>query len=96
VLSLTEGRGEEDGWLDLENGVQIQFQHGGAYTPGDYWLIPARVASGDIEWPRNVREPAALPPTGVDYAYAPLAVIDAAGKSHDLRSTFAPISKAND
>src|SRR6185437_10101087 len=37
-------------WLDLENGIQIQFAQG-QYQAGDYWLIPARTASGQIEWP---------------------------------------------
>ena len=74
-------------WLTLECGIQIQFQKGGTYRPGDYWLIPARVNTGDIEWPvlRDAqRQPIlddnhqpisdALPPHGVEHHYAPLAV----------------------
>jgi len=38
-------------WIDLEDGVQIQFSAGGVYRTGDYWLIPARVATGNVEWP---------------------------------------------
>ncbi|HEX3359160.1 MAG TPA: DUF6519 domain-containing protein [Tepidisphaeraceae bacterium] len=37
-------------WIDLENGIQVQFAPG-TYTSGDYWLIPARTATGQIEWP---------------------------------------------
>jgi hypothetical protein len=37
-------------WFDLEYGIQIQFTAGN-YSPGDYWLIPARTASGQIDWP---------------------------------------------
>ena len=45
-------------WLELEDGVQIQFQkltdpNGNQYRPGDYWLIPARTATGDVEWPKD-------------------------------------------
>jgi len=40
-------------WMPLECGVQIQFQPGGVYRTGDYWLIPARVASGDVLWPQG-------------------------------------------
>ena len=40
----------ENTWIDLENGIQIQFSSG-LYRPGDYWLIPARTATGNIEWP---------------------------------------------
>lgn len=37
-------------WITLENGIQIQFTAGN-YNPGDSWLIVARTASGQIEWP---------------------------------------------
>ena len=37
-------------WLALENGIQIQFREGN-YQVGDYWTIPARTASGKIDWP---------------------------------------------
>jgi uncharacterized protein DUF6519 len=37
-------------WIDLENGIQVQFSAGN-YVTGDYWLIPARTASGEIDWP---------------------------------------------
>jgi len=44
-----------DTWLDLEDGIQIQFQPSdnqpSQYRTGDYWLIPARTATGDVEWP---------------------------------------------
>lgn len=62
-------------WLALENGVEIQFQpalNGPAneYRTGDYWLIPARTATGNVEWPAGV----AKPPDGVTHHYAPLAI----------------------
>src|SRR5205814_1277191 len=85
---IVEGDGD-NGWLNLEDGIQIQFPPGGAtYRPGDYWLIPARVATGDIEWPRlrdaqgnlildnnNQPIPQALDPHGIEHHYAPLGVI---------------------
>jgi Family of unknown function (DUF6519) len=80
----------EDSWLDLEDGVQIQFQLAdktlpATYRTGDYWLIPARVATGDVEWPKELttdstgkvtQTPVALPPAGILHHYAPLATID--------------------
>jgi hypothetical protein len=73
----------------LEDGIQIQFQPGATYRTGDYWLIPARVATGDVEWPKlrdaqgklvpdenGQPQPKPLPPRGVEHHYAPLAVID--------------------
>jgi hypothetical protein len=58
-------------WLDLEDGVQVAFMAGGEYRSGDYWLIPARVATGTIEWPVGM----ALPPRGVEHHYAPLGFV---------------------
>jgi hypothetical protein len=72
--------GSED-WIPLEDGVQIQFQASepgkdpNKYCTGDYWLIPARTATGDVEWPGPVDHPDALPPNGIEHHYAPLAII---------------------
>jgi hypothetical protein len=75
---IKEGSGD-NGWLILEDGVQIQFQTSdnlpNQYRTGDYWLIPARTATGDVEWPGPPNDPDALPPHGVRHHYAPLAVI---------------------
>ncbi|MBK9940761.1 MAG: hypothetical protein IPP13_03965 [Kouleothrix sp.] len=74
-LKLVVSSGDEQGWLTLEHGVQVQFQPGGVYYSGDYWLIPARVATGNIEWPIDASGAAAFVlPHGVQHYYAPLAV----------------------
>ena len=44
-------------WFDLEANIQIQFQPGGTYRTGDYWLIPARAVTGDVEWPCQAGNP---------------------------------------
>jgi len=77
-------------WLDLEDGVQIQFQlfdpkePPPQYRTGDYWLIPARTATGDVEWPTQVIKDSLgnakkwvipLPPDGVNHYYAPLGTV---------------------
>jgi Family of unknown function (DUF6519) len=68
-------------WIDLEDGVRVQFEAGSSgdvqYRSGDYWLIPARVATGDIEWPRTGTATGGstadfLPPQGIEHHYAPL------------------------
>jgi hypothetical protein len=71
---------EEDNWLLLEDSIQICFepaQDGNPhiYKTGDYWLIPARTASGDVEWPGPRNAPEARPPLGVHHSYAPLAFV---------------------
>lgn len=74
---VKEGNGESD-WIPIEDGVEIQFptpddgNNSYVYETGDYWLIPARTATGDVEWPGPVDAPHALPPQGVEHHYAPL------------------------
>jgi Family of unknown function (DUF6519) len=58
-------------WLDLEDGIQVFFEAGRTFVAGDYWLIPARTATGNIEWPSG--EKVLLQPRGVNHHYAPLA-----------------------
>jgi Family of unknown function (DUF6519) len=94
---------QEDVWLTLEDGVQIRFETAALgpaavsaagdspvtnqYRTGDYWLIPTRTATGDVEWPRVIGTdgnpetdaqgnfiPVALPPHGITHHYAPLAI----------------------
>lgn len=94
ALVIVEGQGDK-AWLNLEDGVQVQFQPGQTYRSGDFWLIPARTATGDVEWPGEVDDPLAMPPNGVQHHYAPLALIltrqTGAGAMIDLRHTFKPI-----
>ena len=87
---------EEGVWLTLEDGVRIRFQpanpaddeRANEYITGDYWLIPARTATGDVEWPKVIDSqghpqtdaqgniiPVALPPHGVRHYHAALAVV---------------------
>ena len=47
-------QGLQAGWITLEDGVEIWFVNGGEYRAGDYWLIPARTATGDVEWPDEI------------------------------------------
>jgi hypothetical protein len=90
VIPVVE-KNTADDWIELENGIQIQFQPtpaGGLahqYRTGDYWLIPARTVTGDVEWPGTVGNPKALPPHGVEHHYAPLAIFPVAGDLLDCR-----------
>jgi uncharacterized protein DUF6519 len=99
--------GTPDVWLNLEDGVQIQFVNPASsrFRTGDYWLIPARVATGDVIWPRetvtdstgnSVTNPVAMRPDGITHHYAPLAIIsvnNAGGSSlQECRASFAPLA----
>jgi hypothetical protein len=98
---------DQGDWLLLEDGIQIRFfepqntngqaatQH---YRSGDYWIIPARTATGDVEWPKELDpngevvldangnpKPRAIRPHGILHHYAPLAVV-VGNKTVDVRS----------
>jgi Family of unknown function (DUF6519) len=78
--------------IELEDGVKVTFEPGGIYRPGDYWTIPARVATGDVEWPGTPDHPEYLLPMGPKHYYAPLALFGPdAGKVElsDLRCRIA-------
>jgi len=103
VLLVREGTGEDLNWIELEDGVQIQFPRDpdNHYRAGDYWLIPARVATGDVIWPKvhqGTKSVAkALPPHGVDHHFAPIAVISVDGAKkitleYDCRRIFGPLA----
>lgn len=62
-------------WANLENGIQVQFS-AGTYKAGDYWLVPARTATADIEWPRDsVNNSIAQLPRGTAHYFCKLALI---------------------
>lgn len=86
-------------WISLEDGVQIAFAPDGAYRSGDYWEIPARVATGQVEWPTITTAagavPAPMPPFGIQHHYAPLGYIAFSGEKmhiHSCRCEFDPAS----
>ncbi len=77
AVQISEKSATQATWgITLEDGIQVQFADGGQYRTGDYWLIPARVATGDIEWPKSDgSNPDPLPPRGVKHHYAPLGIV---------------------
>jgi hypothetical protein len=85
----------EGAWIDVEDGLQVWFAPDGRYRTGDYWLIPARSLTGDIEWPRDASgTPLLEPPDGISHHYAPLAWITAATEAPvDLRQQFSPFAQ---
>jgi len=87
-------------WLPLEDGVEVQFGTG-TFRTGDYWVIPARTATGEIEWPPFAipnSAPVPQPPRGIKHHFCRLALLslDAASKgwkvSDDCRPIFPPLT----
>jgi Family of unknown function (DUF6519) len=79
---------EPEGWIHVEDGVQIKFSASGSYRTGDFWMFPARTITADVEWPEEAGYPRWVTPHGMTHYYAPLAKleIDAAGKPEVLQS----------
>jgi hypothetical protein len=84
----------------LENGISVQFAKG-QYQPGDYWLIPARTATGNVEWPPCDSDGSAFqPPHRIPVFRTPLACIQwdyTKGQpvAHDCRKPFYPLTALN-
>ena len=55
----------------------MQFS-GAGFRTGDYWIIPARTATGEIEWPPFAipnQSPEPQPPRGIRHHYCRLALL---------------------
>ena len=60
------------GEVELEDGIRVRFRPG-ILRPGDFWYAPARVATGNIDWPRPQGSDGFRPPDGPRHVFAPLA-----------------------
>jgi hypothetical protein len=86
-------------WIPLESGIEVQFSEG-TYKTGDYWLIPARTATGEIEWPpfETPNKPVAQPRRGIQHHYCRLALVTFDGKKlsvqQDCRDLFYPLAES--
>lgn len=90
-------------FITLEEGVQVQFKAPGkGYRTGDYWIIPARTNTGDVEWPEDeLNLPLPVPPRGIDHFLAPLALLTLTPQGNwtdidDCRCLFPPLSDLPD
>ena len=89
-------------WIDLEDGVQVQFSTG-TYRTGDYWLVPARTAAraaeAGVEWPldHTTNKPELQSPHGIHHHYCKLALLEFDGskwlKVLDCRNIFPPVTE---
>ena len=77
-------------WIDLEDGVQVEFSFG-TYANGDYWLIPARTLTGDVEWPIDaLSNPIPEPPKGIRRHFCRLAIVQFDGTGWTVGPTCLP------
>jgi hypothetical protein len=82
-------------WIDLENGVQVEFA-AGTFRTGDYWLIPARTATANVDWPTDgAGQPIPSLPQGIPHVYCKLGFVDFNGTAltaTDCRLLFPPLT----
>lgn len=100
AVPIAEASTTDAHWLDLEDGIQVQFAPGGHYRSGDYWLVPARVATGSIDWPHSVSGSGvvsglAQPPRGVEHHYAPLGFLGIMNETLALSACLCTIEPGN-
>lgn len=67
---MRNGIAMTDDWINIESGIQVKFDAGN-YCAGDYWLIPARTATANIEWPFTSSQW----PVGIKRHYSKLGII---------------------
>lgn len=89
-------------WLALEDGVEVQFTQpaGTIFAPGDYWTIPARTATADLDWPPfetpNLN-PVAQTAFGIEHHFCRLALVTWNGEElevvEDCRELFPPLTE---
>lgn len=84
-------------WVPLEDGIEVNFKEG-TFKTGDYWLIPARTATADIEWPFTTPQL----PLGIKHHFAKLGILSLATPAgaapswalfSDCRPVFPPITE---
>ncbi|HEU0155582.1 MAG TPA: DUF6519 domain-containing protein [Stellaceae bacterium] len=83
----------------LENGIHVQFAADQPFRSGDYWLVPARTATGMVEWPPSDSDGADYQPAhSVRVHRAPLACIHLDAQTQgfrveDCRDLFSPLTE---
>ena len=77
-------------WTPLGNeGIKVSFRAESDdkqdfFKSGDYWVIPARIATGDIEWPKETF----MPSLGIEHHYCNLAVVSYDGSKLNVLTDY--------
>ncbi|MFQ5606043.1 MAG: DUF6519 domain-containing protein, partial [bacterium] len=86
-------------WIPLEDGIEVKFGDGDEYQTGDYWVIPARTITGNVDWPLDGNDKPALQQRfGIEHHFCRIAILslDANGNwnlNHDCRQLFSPLAE---
>ncbi|BAV06592.1 DUF6519 domain-containing protein [Filimonas lacunae] len=98
VTASPQGIVITNGWVTLEDGVQVKFENN-TNRSGDYWLIAGRTATGEIEWPPYQvpnTAPQALLPQNPPHRFTRLALLQVQSGQVvsllDCRKKFPPLT----
>lgn len=82
--------------INIEDGIQVQFS-AGTYKTGDFWMVPARILTGNIEWPTDANNRNFQLPYGIQHHYCRLAILDfnkpESPLISDCRKLFPPVTE---
>jgi hypothetical protein len=68
---------ENNGWIEIEDGIEVKFNNINSCKTADYFTIPARTSKADIEWPNGINGlPEFVDIEGIEYHYAKLALLE--------------------
>jgi hypothetical protein len=74
-------------WKTLEQRVQVSFEANRSWPTGAWWVVPARVALGDVVWPLDGGgNPVLQPSLGIRHHYARLALVRKSGATLTVTS----------
>ena len=67
-------------WKALEQRIQVSFEASRSWPSGAWWVVPARVAIGDVVWPLDAGgNPQLVASLGIQHHYARLALVQKTG-----------------
>ncbi|NMG08782.1 DUF6519 domain-containing protein [Brasilonema sp. UFV-L1] len=102
ITATVDGVKITNNWMQLEGGIEVKFDSG-TYKTGDYWLIPARTATGQIEWfiDNSTLSLSPIPqlPLGIKHHYCRLALVQLELETEtlkvitDCRPIFPPLTE---
>lgn len=98
--ATADGVASQSSFVALEDGIEVRLE-AGDYRTGDYWTIPARTATGEIEWPPYAvpnTAPEAVPPAGIRHHYGRLGIVAFSAETKtwsvaDCRKLFPPLTR---
>lgn len=91
-----------NGWIEIEDGIEVKFNNIDICKTADYITIPARTLKADIEWPKGKDGlPELVDIEGIKHHYVQLALLEYTTDGNlklisDCRDFFPPLNSLDD